>query len=252
MEHAILVPLAPPRPIAPASSPLVISLPHQFAPPSAITAAASWRERSLSVCQDASAAAATAAPVTSAPSRTSCDFKDKSTIHGVMPAQASIVGDKASFLALGIQRRQYGDSWCRCSQKYLTEGPAGRKGDRTQRRPRRYIKLIKVKIIGRFLSDCRACTTPGEATMRGWLRVWSRSRPWSFRRRSGRATVHDEAVVADGERRAARMDEGFQGRRGAALGRHIKVEIYPASQLGYIPATVEGVAMGTIDSPFRR
>src|SRR5450756_3171661 len=27
----------------------------------------------------------------------------------------------------------------------------------------------------------------------------------------------------------------------------IKVEIYPASQLGQIPATVEGVAMGTIE-----
>jgi TRAP-type C4-dicarboxylate transport system substrate-binding protein len=30
-------------------------------------------------------------------------------------------------------------------------------------------------------------------------------------------------------------------------GGHIKVEIYPASQLGQIPATVEGVAMGTIE-----
>src|ERR1022692_259388 len=30
-------------------------------------------------------------------------------------------------------------------------------------------------------------------------------------------------------------------------GGRIKVEIYPASQLGQIPATVEGVAMGTIE-----
>ncbi len=30
----------------------------------------------------------------------------------------------------------------------------------------------------------------------------------------------------------------------------IKVEMYPASQLGQIPATVEGVAMGTIELTF--
>ena len=30
----------------------------------------------------------------------------------------------------------------------------------------------------------------------------------------------------------------------------IKVEIYPANQLGQIPATVEGVAMGTIEATF--
>src|ERR1700690_93125 len=33
-------------------------------------------------------------------------------------------------------------------------------------------------------------------------------------------------------------------------GGKIKVEIYPASQLGQIPATVEGVAMGTIEFAF--
>jgi TRAP-type C4-dicarboxylate transport system substrate-binding protein len=34
----------------------------------------------------------------------------------------------------------------------------------------------------------------------------------------------------------------------ARVGDKIKVEFYPASQLGQIPATVEGVAMGTIEA----
>ena len=34
----------------------------------------------------------------------------------------------------------------------------------------------------------------------------------------------------------------------SAAGGKIKVEIYPANQLGQIPATVEGVALGTIEA----
>jgi hypothetical protein len=88
IEHTRLVPFAPPSPMTPEISPLMNRSSNIFFPPSAITAAASWRERSLNACQDAPAAAATPAPATSAPA-TLCDFKDKSTIQGVAPARVS-------------------------------------------------------------------------------------------------------------------------------------------------------------------
>jgi hypothetical protein len=74
--------------MAPAISPLVYFSSNILVPPSTITAAASWRERSLITCQDAPAASATCAPETSA-ADTVCDFMDRSTIHGVAPACAS-------------------------------------------------------------------------------------------------------------------------------------------------------------------
>src|SRR5215468_6348589 len=106
IEHTRLVPFAPPNPMTPEISPLVNPSSNSFFPPSAIAAAASWRERSLSACQDAPAAAATLAPVMSAPS-ISCDFKDKSTIQGVAPARQHLC-EKQSLPALGVQGRQYG------------------------------------------------------------------------------------------------------------------------------------------------
>src|SRR5262249_54221178 len=99
MEHTRLVPFAPPNPMTPEIWPLTNPSSNSFFPPSAIAAAASWRERSLSACQDAPAAAATLAPVTSAPS-TSCDFKDKSTTQGVAPARTSISATNRASLPL--------------------------------------------------------------------------------------------------------------------------------------------------------
>src|SRR5207248_2773392 len=65
--------------------------------------------------------------------------------------------------------------------------------------------------------------------------------------RAGASPVHHEALGANRERHEYRVDEGDEGRRRAALGR-IKVELYPANQLGQIPRTVEGVALGTIEA----
>ena len=96
------VPFAPPIPMAPAISPLVYFSSNILVPPSTITAAASWRERSLITCQDAPAASATRAPETSA-ADTVCDFMDRSTIHGVAPAFARTWATKrASLLFVSI------------------------------------------------------------------------------------------------------------------------------------------------------
>src|SRR5260370_25693764 len=70
-----------------------------FLPPPPITAAASWRDRSLKACQEAPAAPATPAPVTLAPSML-CDFKDKSTIQAVVPARASTSATNRASLPL--------------------------------------------------------------------------------------------------------------------------------------------------------
>jgi hypothetical protein len=99
IEHTRLVPFAPPSPITPEISPLTNLSSSIFLPPSTITAAASWRERSLSACQDAPAAAATLAPAVSAPS-TSCDFRDRSMIHGIEPARASTSATNRASLPL--------------------------------------------------------------------------------------------------------------------------------------------------------
>ena len=45
-----------------------------------------------------------------------------------------------------------------------------------------------------------------------------------------------------------RMKAGIEQRAGGK----IKVDIYPANQLGQLPAVVEGVALGTIEAPHRR
>ena len=88
--------------MAPAISPLVYFSSKTLVPPSTITAAASWRERSLITCQDTPAAPATRAPETSA-ADTVCDFMDRSTIHGVAPARASTLATKqASLLFVSI------------------------------------------------------------------------------------------------------------------------------------------------------
>src|SRR5208282_4017264 len=99
IEHARPVPPAPPSAMTPAISPLTNFSSRILAPPSAITAAASWRVRSSSVCQDAPAAAATREPATSAPAM-SCAFKDKSTIHGLAPARASTSATNRASLPL--------------------------------------------------------------------------------------------------------------------------------------------------------
>src|ERR1700730_11563308 len=99
IEHTRLVPFAPPSPMTPEIPPLMNPSSNIFFPPSAITAAASWRERSLNACQEVPAAAATPAPATSAPS-TLCDFNDKSTIQGVAPAPASTSATNRASLPL--------------------------------------------------------------------------------------------------------------------------------------------------------
>ena len=99
IEQTRLVPLAPPSPMAPAISPLENFSINILVPPSIITAAASWRVCSVSVCHDAPAAAATLAPAMSA-SSTRCAFKDRSRIHGVTPARASASATKRASLPL--------------------------------------------------------------------------------------------------------------------------------------------------------
>src|SRR5271165_1025924 len=99
MEQTRAVPFAPPSPMAP-QIPLLTNLSSRiFFAPSAITAAASSRDRPLSACQVAPAAAATSDPVKSAPS-TACGCKDKSTIQGVAPARARASAMKRASLPL--------------------------------------------------------------------------------------------------------------------------------------------------------
>ena len=86
-------------PMAPAISPLVNFSSNILVPPSTMTAAASCRLRSFSLCQDVPAAAATCAPVTSA-AGASCDFSERSTIHGVAPARSSTSATKRASLLL--------------------------------------------------------------------------------------------------------------------------------------------------------
>src|SRR6516164_3306243 len=99
IEQTRLVPLAPPSPMAPAISPARNRSSSFVCAPSVTTAAASWRDRSLNACHVTPAAAATAAPVTSAPS-TSCGRKDKSTVHDVAPARARTSAMKRASLPL--------------------------------------------------------------------------------------------------------------------------------------------------------
>src|SRR5215471_4551729 len=99
IEHTRLVPFAPPSPMTPEISPLMNPSSSSFFPPSAITRAASRRERSLNACQDAPAAAATPAPPTSAPS-TMCGCNDKSMIQGLASARVSISATNRASRAL--------------------------------------------------------------------------------------------------------------------------------------------------------
>src|SRR5215471_20269520 len=105
IEHTRLVPFAPPTPMAPAISPLEYLSSKILVPPWTITAAASWRERSSSACQDTPTASATCAPETSAADKV-CDFIDRSTIQGVAPARVSASAMKrASLLFVSIVAR---------------------------------------------------------------------------------------------------------------------------------------------------
>src|SRR5215472_16588438 len=91
--------------MAPAISPLEYFSSKILVPPWTITAAASWRERSSSACQDTPTASATCAPETS-PADKVCDFIDRSTIHGVAPARVSTSATKrASLLFVSIVAR---------------------------------------------------------------------------------------------------------------------------------------------------
>src|SRR5262245_55351203 len=91
--------------MAPAISPLEYLSSKILVPPWTITAAASWRERSSSACQDTPTASATCAPETSAADKV-CDFIDRSTIQGVAPARVSTSAMKrASLLFVSIVAR---------------------------------------------------------------------------------------------------------------------------------------------------
>jgi TRAP-type C4-dicarboxylate transport system substrate-binding protein len=68
------------------------------------------------------------------------------------------------------------------------------------------------------------------------------------RHRRERATIYNENIVADDQRRDQEWAKEFAAGSRRGVGDKIKVEFYPASQLGQIPATVEGVAMGTIEA----
>jgi hypothetical protein len=96
-----------------------MNLSSSIFPPRTITAAAAWRERLLSACQDAPTAAATLAPATTAPS-TSCDFKDKSTIHGIAPTRANTSATNRVSLPLVFSVANMATQF-RCTQEDLTK-----------------------------------------------------------------------------------------------------------------------------------
>src|SRR6516164_7012136 len=88
--------------MAPAISPLEYLSSKILVPPWTITAAASWRERSSSACQDTPTASATCAPETS-PADMVCDFIYRGAIHGAAPALVSTsAADRDSLLFVAI------------------------------------------------------------------------------------------------------------------------------------------------------
>ncbi len=108
--------------------------------------------------------------------------------------------------------------------------------------------LIKVNIDSRFLLDRAISRNIGGNTMTGW-----------FRGLAALATMILFAGAADAQQFTMKLSsptvndaphewmKAFKAGVEQRSNGRIKVELYPASQLGQIPTTVEGVAMGTIE-----